>query len=207
MFFFPISRFEVFLEHPLVTQKVAYFRAAAGPNSGRVLKPIWTGPSPKPVRENGPPAAPSSLYQVFSWLIETSFRSLHSKHNQFQKIFSFQLKTEFTIFHFFPQKKLNLPDKNFLYSSKIHIFLQKKILNTARGATRRPVRSPSGESRQCAPDGLSDDLEIRPAFSSPVLQLCLWSLPPKTIHQKTTLALLFSILGKNQKQPLISQTS
>jgi len=32
---------------------------------------------------------------------------------------------------------------------------------------RRPVRSPSGESRQCAPDGLSDDLEIRPAFSSP----------------------------------------
>jgi len=101
-----------------------------------------------------------------------------------KKSFSFQLKTEFTIFHFFTQKKLNLPDKNFLYSSKIHIFLQKKILNTARGATRRPVRSPSGESRQCAPDGLSDDLEIRPAFSSPVLQLCLWSLPPKTIHQK-----------------------
>jgi hypothetical protein len=69
--FFSISRFEIFLEHPLVAKKVAhtkvaYFRAAAGPNSGRVLKPIWTGPSPKPARENGPPAAPSSLYQVFS---------------------------------------------------------------------------------------------------------------------------------------------
>jgi len=101
--------------------KVAYFRAAAALNFGQVLKPIWTGPSPKSGRKIRPLNVPHHFIKSFRDSLRPVFGVCTlKKHNpQFN-----EKKIEFTIFNFFP-KKLNLPDKNFLYSSKIHIFLQK----------------------------------------------------------------------------------
>jgi len=141
-------------------------------NFGQVLKPIWTGPSPKSGRKIGPPG-PHHFIKSFLDSLRPVFGvcTLNTTHNSTKKNLSSQFST-------FPQK---------------FIFFFKKILNTARGAMRRPVRSPSGE-RQCAPVGLSDDLE-RPAFSSPVLQQKLL-VPSNENKTKNTLAL--SILNSRQ---------